>query len=512
MSKSRLNITSGGGQSMAGDVNNQLEVTGAFLNPSDLTLQDTTSSEFTPNIVSPSTSPDSSSPRGGGGDSEEDKPECVGSSSSSGSVSNETFFLDTEEKLIHYLLPGVLEKLGTEEVVDPRFKEAAVRTLSHFVREGIEALAFGNASTALHEVEAQQDEINLKVEKPIVVLYYEKQHSKKTQSILLYCEEAARQGYFPQRMLHLSRTIMPREKWRYFGETERVLVNLKNAKIVAPICYGYDEALSGDNLIRMVDLFLKAGVSSIQLYLGEYNNVLLSKSQNEKEGSEHRSEWKAINADIIKKDPRIQVVEQLTASDYSNGDKAYKKAEEVYYRLMNDDILSKGKKKTREIVKNTVSYIFRKKGELVKRPISPQSLSGQTRNSLQLNIPLQQGVVAAVAIPNVSIPVASQNISPGKSVKDEKNSSTSLVLQNLSSSQRRVVDDGKVAFMQKAAVVSYNINPNGDLLADFAAALAFYDTRNGMRLFHHSENQMLANDVNASTASQVNVPGLLNSE
>ncbi len=234
----------------------------------------------------------------------------------------------------------IINDLVTQNKIDRKHGEALQRAIDHVMRETVEVLSW------IPKISkgTQKDQPLSQDLKNAVIIHYG--HPLFT-TMYRAASEAGTYEYLTNKIIHLGGILTTaKPKLRKFLNNTKDVLDLKNATIYIPICYGTDKHLSEDSLKAVIDFYLENGASSVCVYLGEYNSVDHPLKTIDETANLKREAWLAKNNPLIqraKADNRIKIIlrsEWITMDRYKEASDIFEnhllQRKDIYYAIISD--------------------------------------------------------------------------------------------------------------------------------------------------------------------------------
>jgi hypothetical protein len=211
--------------------------------------------------------------------------------------------LQTVKDEIAAILKTKLENDSKQDVADCDYA-LIKRAVSHVCEEDIEVLAWVTPPSKpkteagqAHDTAAESKEF-----KGNVILHYK---HPLYNSMMSTVKLAGTYGYRTDQFFHRRDTVVKSKKpSRAIDGTRPILppnqTIFDNAKVIIPICIGFQGALTGKDLADVVGFYRNNKVAEIIVYFGEYNKLDDPADQLDAIGDAKRQAWLDTNNDILK--------------------------------------------------------------------------------------------------------------------------------------------------------------------------------------------------------------------
>jgi hypothetical protein len=223
------------------------------------------------------------------------------------SVSASTFKPKKEElEEIKDNITDNLKEVLPNELSEVSDDGAPRRAVSHIVEETIEVVAL--TPKKLHSMGSEEAKLENKSRKPNVFLHYK---HPLYDTMMTAVQLSGQYDYDPARMFHKREPTLPSKKKakqlpKSINGTKppRDLVEnlqqlLDGAKVIAPICIGFDGALTGHELEEVLKFYASNKAAEITFYIGEYNRLEDPEDRLAEIGKAKREAWQQHNKTIL---------------------------------------------------------------------------------------------------------------------------------------------------------------------------------------------------------------------
>jgi hypothetical protein len=212
------------------------------------------------------------------------------------------------ESLKETITKNLKEKIKSDDHLVPEDNGTTRRAVSHVIEETVEVVAWIPKQSRKPEATSDDVQGESKVREPNVFIHY----SHPLYDIMnTAAQKSGLYGYNPKRVFQKHRPDLPSGKKvkqlpkSLFGirpthdQFENVQQLLEGGKAIIPICIGFNGALAGVELEKVLKFYSDNKLAEIVIYIGEYNRIEDPVDQLERIGREKREAWQAENQPIL---------------------------------------------------------------------------------------------------------------------------------------------------------------------------------------------------------------------
>jgi hypothetical protein len=230
------------------------------------------------------------------------------------------------ENLKETITENLKEKIKSDDHHVPEDNGYTRRAVSHVIEETIEVIAWtpkkSKKSTPVSSDDVQSES---KMREPNVFIHYKNPFYDIMNTA---AQLSGQYEYDPKRVFHKHQPDLPSRKKvnqlpKALDGTKPTHEQFKNmqqllegGKAIIPICIGFDGALTGAELEKVLKFYSDNKVAEIVVYIGEYNRLEDPEEQLERIGREKRVAWQAENQAILDRyKAKILLREELVKTD-----------------------------------------------------------------------------------------------------------------------------------------------------------------------------------------------------